>query len=394
MRFTVEGFPDYNLYEWAPGSDGPIKLEETDASSFTRFSVDIPDKYIQFVDANDGTTEKGRLRCLRNMDQCNVDWPATLQYWRTESPVGPRHPRTQDGIGRYPIIVNRDDYTDPSNFPDRNGIRSISLQHMFQRYKDHENLRISAADGTPVQLAGPKTELMKELQRIKDSGGPVDCSKRKDIDAPAVWTTAECMMCNCANESLPTTKDKRDRLWIHQVVLKRMVSSDAGLNRDVFYAHPAYGRSICGMVLGQKRFGNSIGHQFSWTKGRRQKTTRMPMPKANQANQMRILNDCAETAIQALELGPGQFDHYHNNNVCPDWHPGRYLATNAEGKQYWACPNGERVGFHKFLTLHPNLALGNSHLLEEELGSSDAQPVLRPLLDAPTTIEEIINSGE
>lgn len=380
LTLYIEGVPDYKVYQWPQGQDGPTEVEGLKADSFSRIVVKIPEGPM-------GGSDDGVIVELGPPGRKTIDLAATLEKWRKSSPVGNIHPRTQNGVGRFPIqiyppreaqkVMQRLRTSTGENSSTNQisqNVLSISLAHLLARAQEIPGLRVSSSDGRPVQLAPGRKSLIDELKQIKKSGKYVDCRKPKNIDSDPVWTSAECMLCNCSNESLHSAPEA-DRLEIHKVVLRRLVSSNENVNQGVFYTHPSYPRSICGIILGKKQLADgSIGMQFSWTGGNRQTVFEMPARIDSTLSKVgtnvlpgheRILNECAETAIQALEEGPGRYDSYHNTSICPDW------AKNESD----TC-DGKKIHLHRFYSLY-DFTDGNKFLLDNEKATYG--PIIRPL---------------
>ena len=332
LEISIEGLPSsYRVYEWSVTQHNPQEARYK-SDRFSRITVNIPDDYV-----------------VRNSSR-EVDVISSLEKWRTSTPRGPGHPYTaSNNIARFPFYTTSDEYTSDSSLPvTGRPINYISLSHILERVQDNPELRFNAHNCEPVAVTMPG--VIGNLRRIKDSGGPVDCTKSTGLGSVGPWTTEECLLCNCANEA--GIKNNQGKIAVTRTLLRRVVSKH-------------FPNSVCEATLFKQRGSDGvIRAAFSWTYGNNKYQTHHTMPSRDPGSR-RVLNDCVDTTIQAINMGPSRYDHYYNPAAAsPGW-----------GNRY---SDRERIGQHIFLR---KLATDSSyqHLLDAEMRGTGGERIQRPI---------------
>ncbi len=340
LEITFSGLPDdYTVYQWTPSTSTPTPAEHYQSDRYERLTINIPDEYVE-------RTEEG-----------HIDLLSSLESWRRSTPRGPGYPFTSDsGVARFPFYTTSESYNnDRSMPPTARQLQYISLRHFVSRAGDNENLRFHAHSGETVTVV--QRGLVDELRQIRESGGPVNCDKATGLGSRGPWTTAECYLCNCANEA--GIENNRGKVAVNRVVLRRVVSS-------------YFPNSICDVVLFKAQSNSGrIQAAFSWTYGNNRYQVHDRLPSGAPGTQ-NLLNDCVDSGIEAINAGPSNFDHYYNpSHASPGW------ANRATHRQ--------RIGRHVFLN---KLPLNQEHAaaLEADIRGTGGD-IIRPIENFSETPE-------
>lgn len=296
-----------------------------------QIKINIPDEFVQ-------KTGSG-----------HIDLLSSLEAWRKGTPKGNGYPYTdKDNTQYFPIYKHKPQPGEDKSLPlNAKMTEYIALPKILDQAKDRPNLRFQASNNKTVSLV--KNGLIEDIQKMKRTGGPVNCKKSSRLGARGPWTPAECFICNCANET-GSTESHRGKVAVNRVVLRRVVSKN-------------FPNSICDVVLFKNKNKGKVQAAFSWTysSGKYQRFKTLP---SKDPGSLKLLNQCVDAGIEALKSGPGAFDHYYNPRAAnPSWRK-KFKKT-------------KKIGNHIFLNKF-GLDHKYDRALEQELQSTGGE-IIRPI---------------
>lgn len=272
----------------------------------------------------------------------NIDYQASLENWRRNTPRQLGNPITQNGIAHYPLTdaegntrylplnqMQADMETlnakaDPTNrtslnypyleyigdakeplvvdlplkAPSRDKLKDLRLQSakesQYRKTAEQTKSVLTESSNSEYQRYNRSNKnltdhLIKQLMSLKASGASLNCTNSTDQHI--------CMACNCVNEA--GNQDFAGQVAVGRTVLSRM-------------ARVGFKSTACGVIWDKayNRKTRKYTAAFSWTLMRARKIPRSGDMK----------NSCIDASIKAAQVGIWEWDHYYNPDLAsPPW---------------------------------------------------------------------------